>query len=394
MRWNVIVDKPMEHTMENEEQQATLADTIRESIATVTNTEPTESATVETQSQQQPQEPKESKPGRTAGRARAADGKLLPGKAPTTDPAAEQQKPPLAVATPSATEAQPAVPAAVPPIQRPSSWKKDMWPLWDKMIGGETLTPQEARQVAEYNAQRETQFATGVSTYKQIADSAKPIMDAIAPFQQDLEAHGIQAPDMVYRLMSAHKQLATGAPQQKLQLFAQLAHDYGIPLQALYDQNAQQQFLATPHIPQQAPVQQSPDIGALVRQELENAKVHETVQSMASNVEKYPFFHYVRSDMAQLLETLEATDLEDAYEKALELPQHARLATVMQAQQTQASDQQHAANVQATVRAARANAVSPKSATPASAPIPDVGKKGVRSALQAAISQHVGGSRV
>jgi len=381
--------------MENEEQQATLADTIRESI----EQHRPEQEPVAAPAEAAPASPAEpDKPGRTAGRARAPDGKLLPGKAERPEIAAEQPKPEAATPSPSA-EAKPAVPAATTaqaPIQRPSSWKKDMWPIWDKMTNGEQLSPQEARQVAEYNAQRESQFATGVSTYKQMAESAKPVLDAIAPFQQDLDANGIKAPDMVYRLMSAHKTLALGAPQQKLQLFAKLAQDYGIPIQALYDQNAQQQYLSQPHYQQpqaQAP-QQAPDIAALVRQELQAAKTHETVQSMAADTQKYPFFHYVRSDMAQLLDSLEATDLADAYEKALELPQHAMLKGWQQPAAAPTSIQQQPANPQAVARAARASAVSPRSATPAIAAAPDTGKQGVRSALSAAIAQHAGGSRV
>lgn len=338
---------------------------------------------------------RDQKPGRTAGRARAPDGKLLPGKA-QRDSAAQVQKPVESVLS-SAPAAQPAPAAAepaLPAIPRPSSWKKEMWPVWDKLTTGQQLTPQEARQVAEYNAQRETQFATGVSTYKQIADTAKPVMDAIAPFQADLDKHGIQAPDMVYRLMSAHKTLALGGPQQKLQLFAKLANDYGIPIQALYDEGVRNQFFASAPPQAQQPAQQSmPDINALVNQALEQREVKQTVASMASNKEKYPFFSYVRPTMAQLLESGEATDLEDAYQKALNDPEHELLTTVQQQQQAQAAEQQRVAAAKATAQVARANTVSPRSATPAAA-APSGGNKGVRDALREAISQHAGNARV
>lgn len=378
--------------MEQNEPQATLRESIESAIEV--HSEPSAEPAAA------PSEPVESKPGRTAGRARDESGKLLPGKAvreeTKTEPVAE---PPKTPGTPPGIEANPnpEVPAAAPIVTRPegcpSSWPKDLWPLWVKMNTDAPLSPQEARQLAQFNAKRETQFATGVSTYKQIADTAKPLMDAIAPFQADLEQHGIKAEEMVSRLMSAHKQLALGSPHQKLQLFTKLAQDYGIPIQALYDQQTQQQFLAQPYAPPAPPTPQAPDIEKLIEQTLTNREVQQTVASMAQDTQKYPFFNYVRADMAQLLESGEATDLHEAYEKCLELPQHAMLTTVLQQQQAQAAEQQRQAAAKATVRVARANAVSPKSSTPAVAAEP-TSKKGVRDALREAVALHAGGARV
>lgn len=381
-----------------ETAQATLRETLIESIAQHSD-EPAEPVAApeggEPAAQTtEPAAAEPTKPGRTAGRARAPDGKLLPGK-PTPVSAAQAQKPVEGVLS-SAPAAQPAPAAAepaLPPIPRPSSWKKEMWPVWDKLTTGQQLTAQEARQVAEYNAQRETQFATGVSTYKQAADTAKPLLEAVAPFQEHLDKHGIKAPDMVYRLMSAHRDLSFGAPAQKLQLFAKLAGDYGIPIQALYDQNAQQQYLASAPAQQQQPAQQAPDINALVNQALEQREVQQTVASMAGNKEQYPFFAYVRADMSQLLETGEATDLEDAYQKAVDLPQHSLLTSALQQQQAASAEAQRVAAARATAQVARANTVSTRSATPAVSAAPS-GNKGVRAALVEAVAQHAPGGRV
>lgn len=380
--------------MEQNEPQATLRESI-ESAIEVHSEPPVEPSAA-------PAEPVVEKPGRTAGRARDESGKLLPGKAvrENTQAVAKEAAPepsPNVSSPPSAGEPPIDAPAAAPIVTRPegcpSSWPKDLWPLWVKMNTDAPLSPQEARQLAQFNAKRETQFATGVSTYKQIADTAKPLMDAIAPFQADLEQHGIKAEEMVSRLMSAHKQLAMGSPHQKLQLFTKLAQDYGIPIQALYDPQTQQQYLAQPYVPAAAPAPQQPDIEKLIEQTLANREVQQTVASMAQNTEKYPFFNYVRADMAQLLESGEAADLNEAYEKCLELPQHAMLTTVMQKQQEQAAEQQRQAAAKATVRVARANAVSPKSSTPATAAEP-TGKKGVRDSLREAIAIHAGSARV
>tara|TARA_R110000868_G_scaffold340880_1_gene601732 strand:+ start:9577 stop:10698 length:1122 start_codon:yes stop_codon:yes gene_type:complete len=373
--------------VEEAEREPTVREAITDAIAEHTQPAPDAPVVESTQAAEAP-EPKQ---GRTTGRLRDERGKLLPGKA-QRDAAPESPKP----ADPSpAKEAQPTTPVAAPApaIQRPSAWKKEMWPVWDKLNAGTPLSPQEARQVAEYNSQREQQFANGVSTYKQIAESAKPIMDAIAPFQGDLDKYGAQAPQMIHSLMSAHRSLALGSPHEKLQLLNKLANDYGIPIQALYDQNAQNQFLAQPHQAQQAPQQQSPDIAALVRQELTNTKIQETVESMRSNRTEYPFFEYLRPTMAQLLESGQAEDLNDAYAKALDAPEHEMLTTVQQAQQAQMTEQSRIATAQATVRAAKANTVSTRSATPAGEGAPK-GNPSVREALKAAMAQHRSGSRV
>jgi len=381
--------------MADNEPQATLRDTLEASIAAVTEPDTPAQSSTETPASAAPTETTE----QTEQRTRDEKGKFVSAKTEVKPTAAEPQKP---TSNLPPVQAQPEVPAAVQatrPQGCPSSWPKEMWGHWSKMNSDTPLTPQEARQVAEFNARRESQFATGVSTYKQIADSAKPLMEAIQPFQADLEKHGIAAPEMVHRLMSAHRSLAMGSPQQKLQLFGKLAQDYGIPIQALYDQTAQQQYLmSAPHTQPVADPTPQLDIPSLVRQELMNAKINETVESMQSNREKYPFFNYVRPTMAQLLETGEATDLEDAYAKALESPDHAMLTQVMQQQQSQAAAQaaeaQRVATAQATAKAARANIISPRSATPASAGVTDGGKKGVRDALREAIGMHVGGARV
>lgn len=281
-----------------------------------------------------------------------------------------------------------AVPLSPELPKPPSSWKKELWPVWEALQKGQ-ITPEHAKALVDYIPQREQQFATGVSTYKQIADTAKPLLDAIAPFQADLDRHNIPAPEMVGRLMHAHRTLALGSPQEKLQLFGRLAQDYGIPMQAFFDQGAQQQYLATPHTPQAQP---QPDIQQLVRQELEARDLQQTIQSIEKDTEKYPFFPYVRATMAQLLETNEATDLNDAYLKALERPEHAMLTSLSQQQQEQAEAKRKSEAAQVAAKVARSNAVSPKSATPLGAPVNE--KKGVRDALRDAIAIHAGGARV
>ena len=134
------------------------------------------------------------KPGRTAGRPRDEQGRLLPGKV---------EKPPVVE-----------VAAVEPPkaIQRPSSWKKEHWESFDKVA-------KENPALAEYINQREGEYAKGVSTYKQEWEQAKPLLEALAPYQQTMQQHNVNAADMVGKLAAAHHRLALGQPQEKLAMF-------------------------------------------------------------------------------------------------------------------------------------------------------------------------------
>jgi len=67
-----------------------------------------------------------------------------------------------------------------PTLQRPTTWKKEYLPIWDKLTKGEQLTKEEGIKLAEYTGfQRETEFKRGVSTYKAEADRAKDLENAI-----------------------------------------------------------------------------------------------------------------------------------------------------------------------------------------------------------------------
>lgn len=293
------------------------------------------------------------------------------------------------VEVPVTTEVQ--TEATLTPLQRPSSWKKELWPIWDKMAQAQPLTAQESRQVAEYNNSREQQFASGVSTYKQEAERAKPIFDAIAPFQTELDRVGVEAPAMIRNLLSIQTSLANGSPHQKLSLLAKIANDFGIPLNAFTDPQAQQQYLATPHYQQPAP-QPQVNINELVQRALEERETTQTIQQMASNTEKYPFFPYVRNSMAQLLEDGDVTDLDEAYQRALELPEHSLLSSAMQQQQSALEEQRRIGAAQKTAKVARANTLSIKSATPITTN--GNGNPSVREAVTEAVAIHGSSARV
>jgi hypothetical protein len=225
--------------------------------------------------------------------------------------------------------------------QRPTSWKKDYWDHWDK------LDP----KLAEYLSQREQEYAKGVSTYKNEWDRAKPLMEALAPFQPLLQQYNVNPAQWIQNLGSAHQKLVLGSPQEKLQMFAKLAQDYGVNLQALL--GGEQQYIP-PTFPTQF------DIKKTVQDEFEQMQAQQAlIQFEQEAPTKYPHYEQVKSRMAGLLQAGLANDLPDAYEQAVRSD-----ATLFESLQEQRLKEEIAKRTQA-ANNAKANAVSPRSATPA-----------------------------
>ena len=151
--------------------------------------------------------------------------------------------------------------------------------------------------------------------------------------------------------------------QQKVQLFNQLAKDYGIDLNSAYSgenttqyQDPQAYALQQQLRQLQAQVEQ---VGSW-KQQQENQVLMSEIQRFSSDVEKHPHFEAVREQMAQLLERGLANDLESAYVKAVRLNDE-----VWQTEQNRLLQQAtNQANQAQRVAKAKAAAVSPKSVTP------------------------------
>jgi hypothetical protein len=267
---------------------------------------------------------------------------------------------------------------AEPALQRPSTWKKEYLPIWDKLTSGEQLTKEEAIKLAQYSNQRESEYKKGVSTYKAEADRARVLEEAIAPFQEEFVKQGITPATWINNLGRAHMILSKAPYEQKVQLFHRLAQDYGIQL------NQDGQIAAPPQV--DAYTQQLMNQLNQVNQEVstikgrfqqeEQVRLTNEIERVRSNVEKFPHFDVVREEMAQLLELGQAQNLETAYAKAVRLNddvwaiEQDRLLKNAQKQSSKASQ----------VAKAKAAAVSPKSVTP-SGKVTETGDKKDRRAL-------------
>jgi hypothetical protein len=268
------------------------------------------------------------------------------------------------------TEAKPEVDPVqkveTPPEQTrkpPSSWKKDYWDHWGK------LDP----NVQAYIEQREGEAAKGVSTYKQQLDSAAPILQAIQPFLPELQQHGLQPGQWIANLGNAHRTLALGTPEQKLQMFAKLATDYGVPLQGLTGGQVDPQMAQI--LPSVSKLEQRLSAFEAQSAQAQQAQLQAQIDTFKASA---PHFEAVQGTMAGLLQSGIATDLKSAYDKAIRL--HPDIWQQHQAEQAQADK----AKRQAELAVKKAAAASPKSSSPTGAVATGGGKKGLRDTLSEA----------
>ena len=245
-------------------------------------------------------------------------------------------------------------------IPKPTTWKKDLLPLWDKIAKGETLTKDESKKHLEYLNQRENEFKKGVSVYKAEAERAKALEEAINPFVPELQAQGIHPAAWINNLGRAHMMLVKGTPQQKREMFHTLARDYGVNLN---ESNEPQQPVDayTQQLMQQLNQvnQEVSTIKGRFEQE-EQARLSNEIERVRSDKERFPHFDLVREEMAQLLELGKAQNLETAYAKAVRMNDEAwkfEQEKLLKQATTQASKASQVAR-------AKATAVSPKSVTP------------------------------
>ena len=250
-------------------------------------------------------------------------------------------------------EAEPEAEQVAEPVWKrpPASWKKDYHEAW--------ATADD--KLKEYAYQREEQMKAGIEPLKAKAQFADQMQEAVQPYLQTIQGLGIDAPRAVKALMEADHALRFSTPDQKLQLFNRLAQQYGVNLGQVQG------------LPQQTAV--DPMVYTLqnelnsVRGEVNNWKQQqEQAQNSALLGEinqfsqKAEHFEEARPVMIQLLQSGVATDLQDAYEKAIRLDSNL-FEAAQQSKQAEAEATKRAAATKA-VKSARAAAVSVKSSTP------------------------------
>jgi hypothetical protein len=260
-------------------------------------------------------------------------------------------------------------------VTKPTTWKKEYLPIWDKLEKGEQVTKEEFTKFAEYANKREDDYKKGVSTYRQEAEHAKTLRSAIEPYMGELQRKNVKPEEYISALARADQMLTHAPYEQKVQMFNQLAQSYGINLGGQVqpqDHLAHQLYTVN---------QEVATIKQRYEQE-EQSRLYSEIEKVRSNSEKFPHFDEVREDMAQLLENGIAKDLETAYTKAIRLNED-----VWQKEQerlVKSATGQREKQMQ--VSKAKAKAVSPRSVTPTTM-VATSDKKDRKSILEAQLNE-------
>lgn len=268
-------------------------------------------------------------------------------------------------------EAKPVVETQRP--EPPKSWKAEQRANWEK------LDP----QVASYISQREQEMSRGVEQERERLAPAVQMYQSVEPFVSELRKHGANPEAIARDLFYTHRLLATGDEATKLQTLVGIAHSVGIPLH---------QMLTQGNVPPQVQQHLDPNVMAAQQRareaqhqlEQRNFQDQNSIQQAALDEvnrfkETHPHVEELGPTMQRLLQAGEATDLDSAYSKALRL--NDKLFEQSQAQQRQDAEKQRRLEADKAAKAAKANAVSTRSATPGTA-ANGVAPKGRRAALE------------
>jgi hypothetical protein len=173
-----------------------------------------------------------------------------------------------------------------------------------------------------------------------------------------------------------------GNPEQKLEMFAQLANEYGVNLSGLTGQSG-----FDPQFSQLAQeLSQIKNQWNQFQSHQEQAEQQSLLNEISSFSQDKPYFDEVRETMAGLLQSGMADDLQTAYDKAIRLNDDVfQRVNAGQAQKSEAAQREK-------VAAAKAKVLSPKSTTPtASASSGGKSASSAREAIMAAMEAHSSG---
>lgn len=183
----------------------------------------------------------------------------------------------------------------------PSSWTKAASQKWADL-------PDEIK--AEIH-KRESDYHNGIRQYQEGAQIAQGLQQAVMPYMKNIQASGVHPLQAINHLLGVEHVLRNGSPQEKAHKLSEIARDYGIELQSvqpLPDLDPQVQQL----------VQQNRQL-----QQFQQSVQMQTQQAVLSQIEQFKAnpenSHYeeVKEDMAILLNSGRANNLQEAYEMAV-----------------------------------------------------------------------------
>lgn len=341
MAEEAVGDTPDEEVIETAEEQSapTMDDTIRNTLAEIEARGETE----EPETPEQKAERVRDEKGRFAAKDAAQD------QTPVVD------DPPVDAALPDPV----AAPVVVPPeVQRLGLRKEEA-----------EAFAQASEGVKAAFIRRSEEMHRGLEQFREKAQFGDAMVQAIQPFAQTIQSLGVHPAQAVQKLMAADHSLRYGTPQQKQQMIATIARDYGVDL----SQGLPEAPYVDPNV--SALQQQVQQLTGWIqqKQQVEEQRQMDTLNSEVQQFASDPankHFNSVVNEMMGLLQANIVTNLRDAYDRAV-YANPATRAQVLAEQQAQAEAKRKAdatAKAQEAKRAAAVN-VSRRGSHPAKRPI-------------------------
>lgn len=207
------------------------------------------------------------------------------------------------------TSEEPAAPTTPAADAAPKTWRKEAAATWAAL-------PSEAKNEI---LKREADIFSGIESYKADAGFGKSIKTAITPYEQILRDNNMDPAQTITSLMATHHTLATGTPQARLDLFTRMAKEYGIPLPTGEASSGEPPYI-------------DPAVAAL-QTELSSVKSTLEAQTQRAAAEQRNliskqidafatdpsniYWADVADSMAVMLESRQASTLQEAYDKAI-----------------------------------------------------------------------------
>ena len=162
--------------------------------------------------------------------------------------------------------------------------------------------------------ERDARYHNGLRQLKERAQIADTFADALSPHADYLQALQVSPQDFIPSLVNAEKMLRLGSMEQKVNMVQRLLNDYPIPVEAVTN---------TPFDPRLAQLQQEIEYRDRYINNVQRASQSSEQQQLQEGIAQWAqdkeYFEEVRSDMAFLIESGKAADLDSAYKMALRL---------------------------------------------------------------------------
>lgn len=237
-----------------------------------------------------------------SGRARDESGRFTEKKASGASPTPSDAPKVEAVAVSEAKAAR----------KYPSTWKRDYEPVYRKLESNPEFTA-----ILDEIERRESDHLKQIGQYKPNVDFATNVRKALEPYQPTFQQLGMDPLQAISGLLQADQNLRMAPAHVRPQLAMQLLQSYGIDPASLGDLKAQVPAL-DPALYQiqtelQNTKQQVQQFMSSIQQNLES----EANSQVEAFKEGKPHFDEVREEMAKLINAGLATNLQEAYDKAV-----------------------------------------------------------------------------